>query len=201
MLSAFFLSTLSDDFTASVLAETEPEMRNTIFKAYLKLRPMDPELATILRQDLTNIINQTTEDDGNIEQIEKAAGVLNYFSEEAGDELIGSIESDSPETAATIRKSLFKFSSITTLDKGTIAIIFDGVESEDIVKVLGNADDALKEAVLNVLSQRNRRMVESEMARGPTPPEEIEAAQRKVSSLVLSLIKEGKITLPEAEAE
>ena len=61
MISAFLLSTLDDDFTANVLADTEPEMRNRIFKEYLKLRPMDTELAAILKQDLVNIINQTNE--------------------------------------------------------------------------------------------------------------------------------------------
>ena len=135
-----------------------------------------------------------------MEQIEKAAGILNYFPEETGDELINFIENDSPETAATIKKSLFKFSSLVLLDKPTIAIIFDSVDTDDIVKCLGNVEEALKEAVLDVLSQRNRRMVESELARGPAPDEEIEIVQRKISSIVLNLVREGKIFLPESDA-
>ena len=85
------------------------------------------------------------------------------------------------------------------MSKEARSILFDGVESDDIVHALGDASDDMKESILDVLSQRNRRMVESELARGPASQEKIDEAQRKIAGLTLTLAKDGKLSLPESD--
>ena len=55
------------------------------------------------------------------------------------------------------------------------------------------------ETVLEVLSQRNRRMVEAELARANVTEEDIQVAQRQISAIVLKLAKEGTISLPSSD--
>ena len=198
MITAFLLSTLQDDLGAKVLTELDQDKRNTIFKAYLERKPIDPATQELLKTDLIDLIQNSGENEVNSEQIEKAAGLINYFSDDASNDLVSFVESDSPETAAIIRKSMFKFNSLVSLQKPERALIFDAIGTDDIVKSLGNADNAVRECVLDVLSQRNRRMVESELGRIAVEAEESEAVQRKISSVVLKLVKEGKVILPDA---
>lgn len=199
MIGAFLLGAIGEERAAKILTQAEPELRNRLFQAYLKRKTLEPEVERMLKADLLALINDLNEDDVNYEQIEKAAALINYFPEATGDELVGFIESNDPATAATIKKSLFKFSSVVELDKPARSILFDGLETEEIVQALGGADDALKDCVLEVLSQRNRRMVEAELAKGPPDQEIIESVQRKISGIALRLAKEGKIELPSAE--
>ena len=200
LMSSFFVGTLNDELAAKLLSELEPDLRKKIFKKYLDQKTLSPKFKTLFKTELINLIVEQNTSDGSEEKIEEAARIINFFSEETGDDLVNFIESDDPDIAAIIKKSLFKFSSIVELSKPARSIIFDGIETDDIVKALGISDDKLKESVLETLSQRNRRMVESEMARSQATKDEIEACQRKIAGVALSLSKEGKISLSETEA-
>ena len=174
----------------------EGTKRKELFKQYLDRVPVDPNLSRVLRSELISLINEKNQDDGSQGRIESAANLINFFPEDDGEDLMNFISDESPETASILKKSLFKFSSISELPKETRAIVFDGVESDDIVKSLTGVEKDFAETVLEVLSQRNRRMVESELARGGVSEEDTQVAQRKISAIVLKLSKEGKIALP-----
>ncbi len=199
ILCAILIGTLNDDLAAKILTDLEPARRNDIFQALLDRKDLDPELENMFETDLIEMIQDVNGEDENLVQVERAAGLINFFGEETTDDIVSFIASSDPETAATIRRSLFKFSSVDQLSKEARSILLDSVESDDIVHALGEADDGLKESILDVLSQRNRRMVESELARGPASKEKIDAAQRKIAGLTLKLVKDGKISLPESD--
>ena len=199
LLGAFFLGTLDDELAANIFKELDPDFRKKLFKAYLDRKSFPDDLRSQFQIQLINLIFEQNTDEGTSENIEGAARIINFFSENDGDDLIGFIADESPEVAAIIKKSLFKFSAIVDLPKSARSVLFDQVETEDLVKALVSANDALKECVLETLSQRNRRMVESELARAQTAQEDIDASQRKIASIVLSLAKEGKISLPGSE--
>ena len=203
LIAVFLLGTLDNELAAQVLSGLEPELRNSIFKAYLERKTFDPEIEAQIKSNLFVLIKEMNRGDGSEEKIEAAAGIINFFPEEAGDEVVGFIENNDPAIAAIIKKSIFKFSSIDQLTKPARSLLMDGIEAEDIVKALTESKPELQESILEVLSQRNRRMVEAELARSTTAPEEIQAVQRKIAGRALALSKEGKIELPgteEAEA-
>ncbi|MFK7901832.1 MAG: FliG C-terminal domain-containing protein, partial [Nitratireductor sp.] len=145
--------------------------------------------------DLLELVQAVEVDTSALESAEKAANMINFLPEETSDSLVEYIKSQNPALATSISKALFRFPMLEFLDKPTRAKIMDGVEASDLSKALIGGSDGLKEAVLDVTSQRNRRMIESEIALGGTP-EAIEAARKKVASYVLKLVKEGAIELP-----
>jgi len=199
IIGAFLLGTLKDEMAAKILTQVESTKRNQIFKAYLDRKILNPKIEELAKFNLLNLIKQLNKGDGSEEKIAGAAGMINCFPEATSDELVGFIEGDNPDVAARIKKFIFKFSAITKLDKESRSKLFDEVESEEIVKALGGVDAELKESILEVLSQRNRRLVESELTRGNSSKEEIEVVQRKIAARALNLAKEGKIILPSAE--
>lgn len=199
LIGSVLLGVLSDEMAADILASLEPDFRKKLFKAFLDRKILPDELQVRFKAQLFDLIIDQNTEEGPSETVDGAARIINYFSEQIGDDLVGFIEVEAPEIAAVIKKSLFKFTAIVTLAKADRSILFDGVESDDVVKALGAADDALKESILETLSQRNRRMVEAELARAQTSEEDIAASQRKIAGLALALSKEDKITLPDSE--
>ena len=201
LLGAFFLGTLDDEMAANVFKLLEPDFRKKLFKAYLDRKSFPENLQSQFQLQMVNLILEQNASEGTSENIEAAARIINFFSEDDGDDLIGFIAGETPDIAATIKKSLFKFSAIVELSKPARSILFDQVETDDMVKALVSANDALKESVLETLSQRNRRLVESELARAQPSQEDIDACQRKIAGLALALSKDGKISLPGSEEE
>ena len=198
-IGSFFLGTLDDQTAASVLSSLEKDFRQKLFKGFLERKILPDELQAKFRVQLYKLIAEVNASQGPSGDVEGAARIINFFSEQDSDEFVGFLESDVPDIAALVKKSLFKFTAISTLEKADRGILFDGVEPDDIVKALSGADDTLKESVLETLSQRNRRMVEAELGRAKTSEEDAADSQRKIAGLALSLSREGKITLPSSD--
>ena len=200
-IGAFFLGTLDDDVCAEVMISLDSDKRNQLFTHLLDCKQIDGSLSELMRNELIVTIKQQSEGDGSLEQIEAAAGVINYLPEDTGEELLSFIKGKNPEAADVLKKSVFKFSSISDLEKEARSILFDNVDSDDVVSSLSGANDELKECVLEVLSPRNRRIVEAELSRITPASEVTQAARRKVSATAMNLAREDKISLPDSAVE
>ena len=123
MLCAILLGTLKDDLAAKILSDLEPDRRNDIFQALLDRKDIDPELENMFETDLIEMIQDVKGDDDNLAHVERAAGLINFFGEETTDEIVSFIATSDPETAATIRRSLFKFSFCQSIEQGSAQYI------------------------------------------------------------------------------
>lgn len=199
-ISAILLDTIGEKLAADTLAGVDPALRNQIFEAYVNRKALDPAVEGMFQEELLATIQKRDSDGEGSAKAEKAAGFLNFFPDEMVDGLMAHFEAQNPELAATMKASLFKFASVPSLSKEARSLVFDGVQSEEMVRALIGADDKMKESVLEVISQRNRRLVESELAQANAEQEEIDATRRQIAAIVVRLAKEGRIALPDAEA-
>ncbi len=198
-VSSLLIGALSDEMAARALSELQPELRNDIFQHYINRRKVDERLLGLLEIDIVELIANTKPDEGNTMLVERAANLINQFSADVSDDLVEFLEGTSPENAAAIKKSLFKFTSIELLSKESRSLLFDSIQTDEVVKILAGISDSLKKSILDILSQRNRRLVESELARAITQPDETEKVQKAVVARALNLAKQGVISLPEVE--
>ena len=68
-----------------------------------------------------------------------------------------------PGEAAALRKLLFSFEDIVKLDQKYRLILFDKVQTEQVMLALRGAEAEIKEIILSSLGARARRMIESEL--------------------------------------
>lgn len=195
MISALLLDALGQEKAAFVLNKLDPELRNEVFTAYMNRKDLSPAMESMLAADLLELVQAAEADVGAADAVEKAASMINFLPENISDDLVEFIKSQDAGLANSITKALFRFPMIEALDKPTRAKIMDGVDSSDVAKALVDASEGLKDAVLEVMSQRNRRMIESELALGGKE-DEIDAARKSIASHVLTLVKAGEIILP-----
>lgn len=198
-IGALLLDRLSDETIVEVCTDLDPVLRNDIFHAYLTGNAIDLDFRDLLNNDLIDLVQDTKRDEGNTREVAKAGGLINQFSSDISDQIVGFLQGNNPELATAIKKILFKFSAISLLSKEDRSALFDGILAEEIVKALSTADEANHEAVFDVLSPRNRRLVESELARNVTPGEEAEKAQKAIVVRALALARDGEINLPETD--
>lgn len=200
MISALLLDALGQEKAAAVLNKLDTELRNQVFTGYMNRKELSPAMESMLASDLLELVQAAEADDSASDAVEKAASMINFLPENISDDLVEFIKQQDPGLANSITKALFRFPMIEFLDKPTRAKIMDGVDSSDVAKALIDAAEDLKDAVLDVMSQRNRRMIESEMALG-AKEDEIESARKTIASHVLKLVKAGDIILPTEDEE
>lgn len=198
--SAILINSLSDAVSAKALGMIEADQRKAIIDAYLNRKQLDPETEAEIAADLLDLVRASDNSDDDAPQVEKAAHLMNFFGEDIAEDLLGFISGQNPELANQIRKQIFRFPMIKDLEKQHRARLFDTVESDEVVAALSGADDAMKECVLETLSQRTRRMVEAELARGGVSQDASDDARRNISGQAVSLAREGKIVLPGEDA-
>lgn len=200
MISALLLDALGQEKAAAILNKLDPELRNQVFTSYMNRKELSPAMESMLAADLLELVQAAEADDSAAEAVEKAASMINFLPENISDDLVEFIKEQDPGLANSITKALFRFPMIEFLDKPTRAKIMDGVDSSDVAKALIDVSEGLKDAVLDVMSQRNRRMIESELALG-AKEDAIDIARKAIASHVLKLVKAGKITLPTEDEE
>lgn len=200
MISALLLDALGQEKAAVVLNQLDSELRNQVFTGYMNRKELSPAMESMLAADLLELVQAAEADDSAADAVEKAASMINFLPENISDDLVEFIKEQDPGLANSITKALFRFPMIEFLDKPTRAKIMDGVDSSDVAKALVDASEALKDTILEVMSQRNRRMIESELALG-AKEDEIETARKSIASHVLKLVKAGDIVLPSEDDE
>lgn len=195
-MCAVLLGELRDEMAAGILSELEPDKRNQIVGAFLTRQALDPELEGPLRKSMMSLVSGQVNESEDNAQVEKTVSLITFLEQEDGEAMLSAIESTDPALAAEIRKMIFRFSDVDKLEAKDIAQLADRLETDDIVAALSGAPDAITEALMAPLSQRNRRIVESELGRGGISEERTEAARRKIAGTAVTLAKDGVITLP-----
>ena len=107
-----------------------------------------------------------------------------------------------PSEAAALKKLLFSFEDIIKLDQKYRLILFDKVQTEQVMIALRGADAELKEIILSSLGARARRMIEAELngAEGEVT-KEVAAARRAIAETALRLASSGEISIEEPAVE
>lgn len=197
--SAFLLAQLDQSLVAQVLEELPGELRNAIVLRLADLNRRPGQLSDDIERLIVERFTGKRSDGADAAAAEKIANIINELGKEQAEELVAYLEQSDGEKAAQIKKWLFRFELVEGLAQQDRAILFDGIAAEELATALYGAPDGLKESVLSVLSQRNRRSVELEIADGAFTEEMVIAAQRKIARLAVSLSREGRIKLTPGE--
>ncbi|WP_306118257.1 MULTISPECIES: FliG C-terminal domain-containing protein [unclassified Roseitalea] len=128
----------------------------------------------------------------------RVAEIFNAMDKQKSDELMRRVrERIEPKKLAQLEQRLFRFDDLVLLDPGARTLIVDGLPSELLVTALRNAGPDLREAALSSISQRARKMIESELsAGGQDTPAQIAEAQKTIAQLAMKLASEGRFDLP-----
>jgi len=196
--AALILARLTPEAAARTLVLLPRDLRNTLTRRMLALRPVSEATIKILETKLRDDLLNGAVRDGASTQA-RVADILNRMEPEQAEEMLRTISESKPDDAAALRAKMFSFEDIVNLPARSKSVLFDKVPSDQIVMALRGTDVGFRDAVLSALGARARRLVESELNAAGGSAKETAAARRAISAIVLQLSAAGEIGEPAAE--
>lgn len=198
----FIISHLSPEKAAQVLNLLRPEQRDQVIERLAILAPTPVEVGekvmAVLNAKLGVKQTRAMEQTGGITSV---ADLLNAMDKTVRGTLLTNIEGRNPELSQAIRKKMFTFEDLLSLDAPYIQRIMREIDMRDLTMALKKASEPLKRLLLSNISRRAAASVQEEMAfLGNVKARDIEAAQFRIIDAVRKLEAEGEIEIDGAKS-
>ncbi|MDA3130616.1 flagellar motor switch protein FliG [Aliibacillus thermotolerans] len=194
---ALILSYLTPEQAGQILSELPQEMQADVAKRIAVMDSTSPEIIneveTILEQKLSATVTQDYTETGGIESVVE---VLNSVDRSTERTILDALEIQDPELADEIKKRMFVFEDIVTLDNRSIQRVIRDVENDDLQLALKVASEEVKEVIFNNMSKRMAETFKEEMEfMGPVRLRDVEEAQSRIVAIIRRLEETGEIII------
>jgi flagellar motor switch protein FliG len=196
----FIVSNISHDVAPRIISMLPRDLRNTVIHRLLKVSPIQTEFNQILQRNLQNDLLLKDATSSALEGIDRIARLLNKMDKPNVDSILEGLGIISPVEAAAIKKLLFSFEDIIRLSQKDRLIMFDKIQTEQVMLALRGSSSELREAILSAQGARARRMIEAELAEasGELTKDVLEARQA-IAEVAIKLGASGLIRLAEPD--
>ena len=110
--------------------------------------------------------------------------------------ILDALEIQDPELAEEIRKRMFVFEDVVTLDNRSIQRIVRDCENEDLILALKVSSEEVKEVLFRNMSERMAESFREEMEiMGPVRLRDVEEAQSRIVGIIRRLEDSGEIII------
>ena len=194
---ALILSYLEPGQAGQILSELPQDMQADVAKRIALMDSTSPEIINEVEQILERKLSATvTQDYSQTGGIEAVVEVLNGVDRSTERTILDSLEIQDPELAEEIKKRMFIFEDIVTLDNRAIQRVIKDVENEDLMLALKVASEEVKEIVYKNMSKRMVETFTEDMEyMGPVRLRDVEEAQSRIVATIRRLEDAGEIVL------
>ncbi|QKS71440.1 flagellar motor switch protein FliG [Paenalkalicoccus suaedae] len=194
---ALILSYLDSEQSGQILSSLPQEMQADIAKRIAVMDSTSPEIINevemILEKKLSSTVTQDYTQAGGIESVVE---VLNSVDRSTERTILDALEIQDPELAEEIKKRMFVFEDIVTLDNRSIQRVIRDVENADLQLALKVASEEVKDIVFTNMSQRMSETFKEEMEfMGPVRLRDVEEAQTRIVAVIRRLEEAGEIVI------
>jgi flagellar motor switch protein FliG len=194
---ALILSYLDPEKAGQILSELPQEVQADIARRIALMEGTSPEIIneveSILERKLSATVTQDFTQAGGIEAVVE---VLNGVDRSTEKTILDALEIQDPELAEEIKKRMFVFEDIVTLDNRSIQRVIRECENEDLLLSLKVSGEEVKEIVFKNMSSRMVETLKEEMEyMGPVRLKDVEEAQSRIVSIIRRLEDSGEIII------
>ncbi|SDY72194.1 flagellar motor switch protein FliG [Evansella caseinilytica] len=194
---ALILSYLDSEQAGQILSDLAQEVQADVAKRIALMDSTSPEIVNQVESILERKLSATvTHDYTQAGGIESVVEVLNSVDRSTERTILDALEIQDPELADEIKKRMFVFEDIVTLDNRSIQRVIRDVENEDLQLALKVSSDEVKDTVFKNMSQRMAETFKEEMEyMGPVRLRDVEEAQTRIVSVIRRLEEAGEIVI------
>ncbi len=188
---ALLLSFIQAEKAAQVLSGMEAELAADVAQRIALMDRAHPdivnEVEAVLRRKLSAVL-QPTRETQNVGGIDVLVNLLKHSSRMTEKTIIEALEDNEPELAEQVKKRMFVFENIGTLDDRSIQRVLREIEVRDLALALKATPDAVKDSILRNMSTRASQMLQEDMeASGPVRLRQVEEAQQRIVEVIRRL--------------
>ncbi len=192
---ALILSYLSASQSSQVISALPPEKQADVAKRIALMDRTSPdvikEVEGVLERKLASLVNQDYTVIGGVDAIVE---ILNAVDRSTEKHIMETLEIEDPELSDEIRRKMFVFEDILTLDDRAIQRVLRDIDNNDIAVALKNANEEVQNVIFKNLSKRLAAMIREDMDfMGPVRLKDVEEAQQKIVNNIRKLEDAGEI--------
>ncbi len=191
------LSVLESTQAAIILAALKEETQVEVVMRMAELDKVSPdvlvEVDRVLQDELLSVEGMEGQRLGGVEAV---AEILNNADRALEAQILEGVEEQRESLAEEIRRLMFVFEDLMTVDDRGIMSILKEVSTDDLKLALKTASEDLQDKVFGNMSQRAVDMLKEDMEiMGPTRLKDVEGAQQAIIKIAKRLEQEGKVQL------
>lgn len=194
---ALVLSVLEPTQSAQILMEFNEEVQVEVMMRMAELDKVSPEILVdvdrVLQDELLSVEGMEGQRLGGVEAV---AEILNNADRGLEASILEGIEEQRENLADEIRRLMFVFEDLLSVDDRGIQSILKEVSTDDLKLALKLASEDLKAKIFSCMSSRAVEMLKEDMEiMGPVRVKDVENAQQMIIKVAKRLEQEGKIQL------
>ncbi|WP_213411261.1 flagellar motor switch protein FliG [Xylanibacillus composti] len=194
---ALVLSYLSPEQSSTILSSLPQEKQADVAKRIAMMDSTSPEVISqverVLEQKLSSTVTQDYTNAGGIESIVQ---ILNGVDRGTERTILDALEIQDPELAEEIKKRMFVFEDIVSIDNRSIQRIIRDIENADLQLALKVASEEVRDVIFKNMSKRMADTFKEEMEfMGPVRLRDVEEAQTRIVSIIRRLEETGEIII------
>ncbi len=194
---ALILAYLPSSQASAVVGSLPPEKQADVAKRIAMMDRTSPdvikEVEKVLERKLAAMANQEFTTVGGVDAI---VNILNTVDRSTEKHIMETLEIEEPELADEIRRKMFVFEDILTLDNRAIQTVLREVDNNELAMALKSANEQVQEAIFSNLSSRLSAMIKEDMEyMGPVRLKDVEDAQQKIVNIIRKLEDAGEIVI------
>ncbi len=194
---ALILSYLSPQQSASIISALSPDKQTDVAKRIAQMDRTAPdvikEVEKVLEQKLASLVNQDYTIVGGVDSIVE---ILNTVDRGTEKHIMESLEIEDPELADEIRKKMFVFEDILSLDDRSVQRVLREVDNNELAIALKGSNEEVQNLIFSNLSSRLATMIKEDMDfMGPVRMKDVEEAQQKIVNIIRKLEDSAEIII------
>ncbi len=194
---ALILSYLSAAQASMILAALPQEKQADVARRIASMDRTSPDVIKdvedILERKLSSLVTQDYTIVGGVDAIVQ---ILNSVDRSTEKHIMETLEIEDADLAEEIRKKMFVFEDILSLDDRSIQRVLREVDNNDLGIALKGAVEEVQNVIFNNLSKRLATMIREEMEyMGPVRLKDVEEAQQKIVNIIRKLEDSGEIVI------
>ena len=194
---ALILSYLPASQASNVVSSLPPEKQADVAKRIAMMDRTSPDVIKqvekVLERKLASLVNQDYTIVGGVDAIVE---ILNSVDRGTEKHIMETLEVEEPELADEIRKKMFVFEDILSLDNRAIQRVLRDVDNNELALALKGATEEVQNVILNNLSSRLASMIKEDMEyMGPVRMKDVEDAQQKIVNIIRKLEDSAEIVI------
>lgn len=194
---ALILSYLSSSQAATIISSLAPDKQADVAKRIAMMDRTSPdvikEVEKVLERKLASLMNQDYTIVGGVDSIVE---ILNTVDRGTEKHIMETLEIEEPELADEIRKKMFVFEDILSLDDKSIQRVLREVDNNELAVALKGTVEEVQNVIFNNMSKRLAAMIREDMEyMGPVRLKDVEEAQQKIVNVIRKLEDSAEIII------
>ncbi len=194
---ALILSYLEPQQAGIILSSLQQEVQADIARRIATMDSTSPEVISeieaVLERKLSSTVTQDYTETGGVDAVVE---VLNGVDRTTEKTILDALEIQDPELAEEIKKRMFVFEDIVTLDNRSIQRVIRDCENEDLILSMKVSSEEVKDIIFRNMSTRMAETFKEEMEiMGPVRLRDVEEAQSRIVSVIRRLEDAGEIII------